>query len=214
MEIVGYWVLSITALRRKTERKFPEWVWRHATNQSLSIIWDPGTFADDAINYPTYRRIAMDVILSNWPYHKLMQYDEVGDPEATIWYRHDLRRRGIPCLSVIQPGESNLDWMESEQEFFVGGLVPMTQQPDRLTAYLDGLFYPNGQRRAFGRVHLLGVGQEWVMQRYPATSSDNTSFIKRVFVDKSKRLDDLIPLYGERDIPYVPPQSVQGRLFA
>lgn len=71
---VPYWLLSATLLR-----KYPGWIESYMTRQRL-VRWDPGTFSKEAISYHAYRSFLHEHAK---PWHSYLQYDEIGDAEAT-----------------------------------------------------------------------------------------------------------------------------------
>ena len=198
---VRWWLLSFTLLRRKGNR-IPDWILPLIAERR--VIWDPGTFAERAVSYLDYRRFLASIAHRGDPY---LQYDEIGDPEATAWYLRDMRRRGFTPIPILQPG-GDPDLL-GEERMAIGGLVPMPREHRQ--RYLDDLFY--GQPRRIGRVHLLGiVAREW-FERYPALSGDSTTWIPRGPFNRSRTIPEWLGDYGEQEIPWRPPAEIQGSLF-
>jgi hypothetical protein len=197
---VPYWLLSVTLLRRKNG--LPSWI--HSYLHRRTVLWDPGTFTEDCISYHGYR-----AFLDRWARStdEYLQYDEVGDPEATAWYLQDMRRRGYDPIPVLQPGAS--PGLLAEARVAVGGLVPMTK--DERRRYLDWLFYQSGVKVA-GRVHLLGMWRHEWFEPYPATSGDSTTWIPRGPYNRQQSVEEWLREYGEVDIPYIPRESLQATL--
>lgn len=159
------------------------------------VMFDPGTFSRGAVSYLDYRRFIEDYQPSLY-----LQYDEIGDPEATAWYLSDMRRRDFAPIPIMQPG-ADPTMLDTEPKLALGGLAVMSK-PKR-QEYLDSLFYPNGELRKVGWVHLLGISPEQWFERYPASSGDSTTWLPRNKWNRHKSLDEWVQWYGERDIPFI-----------
>jgi len=196
-ELVPYWLLSSTLLR-----KYPSWIDGYLT-RSRSVIWDPGTFSNDPISYSYYRQFIDRYCKSH---HQYLQYDEIGDPEATAHYLTDMRRRGYKPIPIMQQGQHYL--LRQEPLVAVGGLVMMEEQARR--RYLDEVFYDH---RPTARIHLLGmIKHEWFAPYETAVQGDNTSWIPRSDWNRQKTIEQWLTEYGEQWIPYQPRQFVQMAL--
>lgn len=62
------------------------------------------------------------------------------------------------------------------------------------------------------RIHLLGVGDPYWFRRYPVASGDSTTWIPRFPWNRSRPPVDWLKGYGDQEIPYVPPATLQDRL--
>lgn len=194
---VPYWLLSATLLR-----KYPSWLESYMT-KDRQIRWDPGTYSDDPISYQYYRKY---LYLNAKPHHTYLQYDEIGDEEATAWYLRDMRRRGMSPIPVLQGRMFYL--LRQEPIVAIGGLVPMNDDTRR--RYLDEIFYDH---RPVGKVHLLGmIKKEWYAPYGEATDGDNSSWIPRDEWARKKSIDEWMQEYGEQWIPHVPRQFIQMSL--
>lgn len=194
---VPYWLLSATLLR-----KYPSWLEPYMRNRA--VIWDPGTFTEDCISYQGYRAYIDRHAKSK---HMYMQYDEIGNPEATAWYLQDMRRRGYNPVPILQPG-GDTRLLQTEQLVFIGGTVRMSEE-ERIR-YLDGLLC--GPVRA--RVHLLGMMlPKWFAPYNAAVQGDNTSWIPRSEWNRRKTVAEWMQEYGKQWIPPEPRRSVQLALF-
>lgn len=195
---VPAWLLSSTLLR-----KYPGWVEQYMTRHR-AVRWDPGTFSEDAISYRGYR----DYIHRHAkPWHDYLQYDEIGDAEATAWYLQDMRRRGMNPIPILQGNAFHL--LQTEQHIAIGGLVRM---PDVARAnYLDEVFY---QHKPACRIHLLGMMQHKWFAPYKAVEGDNTSWIPRDEWNRRKSIDEWLIEYGEQWVQYQPREMYQMKLFA
>lgn len=190
---VPYWLLSVTLLR-----KYPTWLDQHL--QKRTILWDPGTFSEDAISYQGYRRYIDRFVRSKDRY---LQYDEIGDAEITAWYLNDMRKRGYAPIPILQGESSSL--LTSEPIVAIGGLVPMPD--DVRKSYLDSIFYGN---KVTARVHLLGmIKHKWFTPYEAAFQGDNTSWIPRGEWNRQKTIEEWMQQYGEQWVPYRPRKYIQ-----
>lgn len=190
---IPYWLLSATLLR-----KYPSWIEPYMRNRE--VIWDPGTFTDDCISYQGYRSYIDRNVKSKQQY---LQYDEIGNPEATEWYLKDMRRRGYSPIPILQPG-GNEQMLYTEKLVFIGGLVPMDEL-NRMQ-YLDKILIPGLK----AKVHLLGMMKhEWFSPYLSAVQGDNTSWIPRSEWNRRKTVEEWMKEYGEQWIPYSPREMVQ-----
>lgn len=182
---IPYWLLSATLVR-----KYPSWLAGYLPGRT--VLWDPGTFSEEAISYHRYRefidRYARSV-------DEFLQYDEIGDAEATAWYLRDMRRRGYRPIPVLQPGgEATL---LAEKRLAIGGLVPMEASDRR--RYLDTILY-GGLVQA--RIHLLGMWRpEWFAPYSEALSGDSTTWIPRGEYNRQKSMAEWLEGYGDQWIP-------------
>jgi hypothetical protein len=191
-----YWLLSVTLLR-----KYPSWLAQYLIGRT--VIWDPGTFSEDAVAYHRYRSYLDRYARSQDEY---LQYDEIGDPEATAWYLQDMRRRGYDPVPILQPG-GNIELLQ-EKRLAIGGLVRLSEEQRR--HYLDDIFY---NHTVTARVHLLGMGRaEWFEPYKTAVSGDNTSWIPRSEWNRRKTVSEWMQEYGEQWIPYRPRRATQIQL--
>lgn len=194
---VPAWLLSATLLR-----KYPGWIEQYMT-MNRAVRWDPGTFTEDAMSYRAYR----DYIHRHAkPWHDYLQYDEIGDAEATEWYLKDMRRRGMNPIPIMQGNSFYL--LRQEPHLAIGGLVRMNVE-ERLR-YLDEIFYDH---KPVGKIHLLGMIQHKFFSPYlEAVEGDNTSWIPRSEWNRKKTINEWLKEYGEQWIPHVPKELVQMKL--
>lgn len=184
---VPYWLLSVTLLR-----KYPDWLAQHLNNRV--VMWDPGTFTEDCVSYSYYRTYIDRYMRSQDQY---LQYDEIGDPEATAWYLQDMRKRGYRPIPIMQGDAYHL--LQNEPMLAIGGLVHMKDRDRR--RYLDSIFYDH---KPTARIHLLGmIKHEWFAPYKNAVQGDNTSWIPRDAWNRKKSIDEWMLEYGEQWIPYV-----------
>lgn len=191
--VCPYWLLSASLLR-----KYPSWIEPYMRNRT--VIWDPGTFSEDCISYQGYRQYIDRHVKSK---HTYMQYDEIGDHEATDWYLHDMRKRGYRPIPILQPG-GDLEMLKNEALVFIGGLVRM--QPEDRARYLDQILTPDKS----AKVHLLGMMQhEWFSPYSAAVQGDNTSWIPRSEWNRRKTVSEWMKEYGEQWVPHKPNRVIQ-----
>jgi len=187
------WLLSATLLR-----KYPNWLAAHLQNRA--VMWDPGTFTEDCISYSYYRTYLDRYAKSQDQY---LQYDEIGDAEATAWYLQDMRKRGYRPIPIMQANAYHL--LQQEPLLAIGGLVRMDER--RRRAYLDEVFYDH---QPTARIHLLGmIKHEWFAPYQQAVQGDNTSWIPRSEWNRKKTIEEWMKEYGEQWVPYKPRTTVQ-----
>lgn len=190
---VPYWLLSATLLRN-----YPSWLAMRLKGRK--VRWDPGTFSEDAICYTKYRSMIDRYFRSADDY---LQYDEIGDEEATTWYLKDMRRRGYKPIPVLQGQAFHL--LRQEPLVAIGGLVRMEDQQRR--KYLDEIFYDH---KPLSKIHLLGMMKhEWFAPYEQALDGDNTSWIPRSEWNRRKTIPEWMKEYGEQWIPHKPRDFVQ-----
>ncbi len=188
-----YWLLSVTLLR-----KYPSWLNGYLHNRT--VLWDPGTFSEDAISYQGYRAYIDRYMRSKDRY---LQYDEIGDPEATHWYLQDMRKRGYKPVPIMQGDMFHL--LRMNQLVAIGGLVRMND--DERRRYLDEIFYDH---KPVAQIHMLGMmKREWFAPYKTAVQGDNTSWIPRSDWNRQKSIEEWMKEYGEQWIPYEPRDFVQ-----
>lgn len=115
---------------------------------------------------------------------RFMNLDVIGDQDAT-WKNHAaLEAMGLKPLAIVTSfaDEKHLHRALEYDYIALGGLVPYTQQKDKLRGWLDRCFRVFvGHYKKTGvmpKVHLLGVSQKWVLERYPVYSSDSSSWVR------------------------------------
>ncbi|WP_201009061.1 hypothetical protein [Paenibacillus glycanilyticus] len=192
------WLLSATLLRR-----YPGWIEQYMT-PDRAVRWDPGTFSEDAMSYKGYRDF---IHLHAKPWHDYLQYDEIGDAEASTWYLQDMRKRGMDPIPILQG--NSIEMLQKEPRLAIGGLVMMDDLERR--NYLDEIFYNHKPK---GIVHLLGMRKAEWFSPYLAAEGDNTSWIPRSEWNRKKSIDEWLLEYGEQWVPYKPREFVQTKLFA
>jgi hypothetical protein len=129
---VPYWLLSATLLRN-----YPSWLAMRLKGRK--VRWDPGTFSEDSISYTKYRLMIDRYFRSADDY---LQYDEIGDEEATAWYLRDMRKRGYKPIPVLQGKSYHL--LRAEPLVAIGGLVGM--QDDERKRYLDEILFHHAEQ--------------------------------------------------------------------
>ena len=125
-----------------------------------------------------------------------MQYDEIGDHEATSFYLKDMRRRGYKPIPILQPN-GDLTLLK-EKRIAIGGLVSMSKTNRK--QYLNNLLKKN----VTANVHLLGmIGEKWFAPFNCSITGDSTTWIPRAEWNRKKSIDEWLMLYGEQWIPFI-----------
>lgn len=137
---------------------------------------------------------------------RFINLDVIGDQEATWKNQAVLEYMGLDPIPVITRGASldNIERAVEEYDYICfGGLVPLSRQRNQMRAWLDKCFsvvMRNYQRTGtLTRVHLLGVTQPWTLNRYPAYSSDSSTWTRPFrFSDAGLRAGlKVLPKYKE-----------------
>ena len=111
--------------------------------------------------------------------------DVIGDQIGTWKNQEILERMGMDPVPVITQGadRKHLEHALERYDYIcLGGLVPLATQKKQMRGWLDRCFktimqYAEKQGR-LTRVHLLGVTQAWVLNRYPCYSTDSSAWTK------------------------------------
>lgn len=187
---IPYWLLSVTLLR-----KYPTWLDQHVAKRT--VIWDPGTFSEDPVSYQYYRQYIDRYMRSKDRY---LQYDEIGDAEATAYYLKDMRKRGYKPIPVLQGNAFHL--LRQEPIVAVGGLVRMGDEERKM--YLDEIFY---DYQPTAKIHLLGmIKKEWFEPYRQAVQGDNTTWVRG---GQYKQYPEMLNNYGEQWIPHKERELIQ-----
>lgn len=112
-----------------------------------------------------------------------MNLDVIGDQEGT-WKNYEfLTGKGLNVVPIVTCGcdPSHIQKaLAIPSVIALGGLVPYSRKINHLRRWLDSCFrHVLTQRHKTGnmpRIHLLGVTAPWVLNRYPAFSSDSSSW--------------------------------------
>jgi len=115
-----------------------------------------------------------------------MSLDVIGDAAATWRNFDELERRGHQIMPVLTIGSSERDIDRAAEHgyFACGGLVGAKR--GIVQAWLDSVFQRLLTRAELPKVHLLGVTQGWALERYPAFSSDSSSWKKPIHFGQSR----------------------------
>lgn len=212
-----YWLLNATTLWRATG-ELPEWLAPHVWGGKV-VLWDPGTFAAEALSFMEYVTMLRQVI---HPYHYALSYDVPGKPHLTLWYFERMLQIGGDPIPVIQPGIDPRGILKAWKDYgkgkhgrlAIGGILKYSTDEERF-AYLDSIFYPDGPGSAPAwldgvDVHLLGILDPVYYARYPAATGDSSSAIRRI-AKREGTLADWLPRYGLVDLPFEGPGQMQAR---
>ena len=131
----------------------------------------------------------------------------IGDHEGTWANTERLRDLGMDPVPVVTFGADRRHLERALQEtcdegkgggvLGLGGLVPYATTPKKLIGWLDRCFIPIRDRYkqtgVMPKVHLLGVSQKRILERYPAYSSDSTSWLIPIRYGRSRNFDRRVP---------------------
>ena len=113
-----------------------------------------------------------------------MNLDVIGDQDASWINQSILEGLGLSPIPIITFGAEKrhlVKALENYNYIALGGLVPYSQQKDKLQKWLDFCFSIIMQRQKstgiMPKVHLLGVTTDWILKRYPCFSSDSSSWV-------------------------------------
>lgn len=194
---------------------YPEEIGKHQplveTQSGARVIIDSGAFTAHTtgkkIQLEQYAEFAHD-LRGKWV-DKLtalhfMNLDVIGDQSLSWQNQAKLEQLGVNPIPIITRGSSLEDLHRSLEYPYIalGGLVGVTRQ--ELQVWFDRCFRVIMEhRRKTGimpKVHLLGVTSEWALFRYPAYSSDSSSWVRVLrFGDASAAGLKRVPRLGDGD---------------
>lgn len=121
-----------------------------------------------------------------------IQLDVIGDEEKT-WQNYLIQKKEIPDIMPVIHYKASVKHIkrvtESANYILLGGLVPVSFK-DKIK-WLDYL-YSNFKLRN-KKIHLLGVTNRKILERYPAYSSDSSSWLRpRAFGTSSRDVDNKV----------------------
>lgn len=115
---------------------------------------------------------------------RFMNLDVIGDQDASWINQLILEKMGINPIPIVTYGAdlkhlhraiNNYDYIA------LGGLVPYSNQKQKLQVWLDKCFKlivaKFKHTGVMPKVHLLGITTDWVLKRYPCYSSDSSSWV-------------------------------------
>jgi len=115
---------------------------------------------------------------------RFFNLDVIGDQDASWQNQTILEHLGLDVIPVVTHGADikHVERALADYEYFaLGGLVPLARKKTELQAWLDHVFRPVvkkfKQTGVMPKVHLLGVSQQFVLERYPAYSCDSSSWV-------------------------------------
>lgn len=137
----------------------------------------PQDYAEWALDFDKRWRHKMAML-------EFMNLDVIGDQDATWKNLAILEGLGMKPLPIVTFGVdlSHVDRALKNYDYIaLGGLVPHTRNKPKLKAWLDRCFSRAMKYRKetgiMRRIHLLGITTDWVLKRYPAYSSDSSSWV-------------------------------------
>lgn len=118
---------------------------------------------------------------------KFMNLDVIGDQDKCWENQERIEKLGVSVLPIVTYGANSrhLDRALGYDYFALGGLVPYSGKREALTGWLDNCFSRIMKHyKATGKmpkIHILGITQEWICERYPIYSCDSSSWKISVF---------------------------------
>jgi len=147
---------------------------------------------------------------------RFFSLDVIGDQEAS-WRNHTrLEQLGLQTIPIVTYGAEmrHLDRALCYPYMALGGLVPLATRRAELESWLDVCFarVRAHQQRVgtWPKVHILGISQEWVLNRYPAYSADSSTWAN-VMRFGAIRFGEASDMGGHRQMPK--PQSQREQLI-
>lgn len=176
----------------QTERTWKGvWDGLHDVGVTPRLILDSGAFTAHTLGKvytpEEYARWALD-FRERWAPRMAavhaMNLDVIGDQAATWRNQRKLEKLGLDAMPIVTYDAPMKDLRRALREYpyiALGGLVPHARYRTRLQGWLDTCFREvlkeADKQGSMPRVHLLGITTDWVLKRYPAYSSDSSSFI-------------------------------------
>lgn len=163
-------------------------------------IIDSGAFSADNASFVasprTYARFIdafLDVHGPQLRETHFMSLDVIGD-QAASWANFEfLRRRGKPVMPVLTTGSTEADTeralgADEHPYIAVGGVHDMPRGDPRIDAIFRVVHRHADRTGRFPRVHLLGVAKKAILVRYPAFSSDASTWLRPLRYGYTKAL--------------------------
>lgn len=174
-------------------------LYSYANDKKEAMEWGDGLMLDSgAFSVFTGKaRVDIDELIAFIKKYKpeaAIQLDVIGDDDKT-WKNYLYMRKEVPdILPVIhyKASEEQIKRVvETADYILLGGLVPLSMDKKRMYAWLDYL-YSNFKLHE-KKIHLLGVTNRKVLERYPAYSCDSTAWLRpRAFGGSARNVDNRI----------------------
>ena len=122
--------------------------------------------------------INIDELISFIKQHKpeaAIQLDVIGNDEKT-WQNYLYMSKQVDVLPVIhyQASDKHIKRVvDSADYILLGGLVPLSTKKEKMITWLDYLYSKYNLKDK--KIHLLGVTNKPILERYPAYSCDSSS---------------------------------------
>lgn len=126
---------------------------------------------------------------------RFMNFDVIGDQQAS-WKNWEFLQEIQPiCVITFGATRADLERAAKEADYIaLGGLVPLCNDRPRLKRWLDFCFH-HLLRQGIPKVHLLGLAQRWILERYPFYSADTSGW------STSLRFGTVRGMHGIKRIP-------------
>lgn len=148
---------------------------------TLKKVYHPEDYAEWAHNFK-----------DNWSSRsksiRFFNLDVIGDQDKTWVNQEKLEKLGVDPIPVVtfQADDKHLEKAMKEYDYLaLGGIVPHARgrkATAKVRNWLGHCFSKFvGHYKKTGvmpKVHLLGMGRPWVLEKYPAYSADTTSWVK------------------------------------
>lgn len=171
--------------------------------QPVRLLVDSGAFTaftqGQVLRPEAYAAWAQELARRWGPHLRALHFfslDVIGDQDAS-WRNHThLEQLGLQPIPIVTFGADlrHLERALSYPYLALGGLVPWAKRRSVLQPWLDRCFALIGRACArtgrMPRVHLLGISQAWVLERYPCYSADSSTWAS---VMRFGRTSDLGP---------------------
>ena len=133
--------------------------------------------------------------------------DVIGDQSASWHNQQRLESRGLSPIPIFTYGADFAHWhraLDNYEYVALGGLVPFATERKKLWAWLDKCFAVVVRRfkdtGVMPRVHILGIGTQASLFRYPCYSADSSSWLSAIRHGRTTT-----------DLPAIPRASQGGR---
>jgi len=133
---------------------------------------------------------------------RFMTLDVIGDAAATRRNFEQLERLGKTVMPIVTYGSAMIEVERAAERgyFALGGLVG--RRRSEVQAWLDRVFRYLLSLPELPQAHLLGVTQQWALERYPAYSVDSGSwFAPQKFGRSLLQGVDRVPSAASGDSP-------------
>lgn len=147
---------------------------KQATEWGSGLMLDSGAFSVMTKGIAVNIDDLIDFIKKYKP-EVAIQLDVIGDDDKT-WKNYLYMKKKVDVLPVIHYKASDKHIkrvVDSADYILLGGLVPLSTQKEKMFAWLDYLYSNYSLQNK--KIHLLGITNAKILERYPVYSSDSSS---------------------------------------